>query len=75
MTHKEFLSWCNKRACDGYWSFEVAMCCTDIADRLYSVPFWRREKEWLKIKDEIEIEKVVLYINAEIEALKGGANE
>lgn len=75
MTYKEFLAWCNDRACDGFWSLEVALCCTDLAHRLYRKPFWKRKKEWLKIKDEIEIEKVVYAINEKIQALKGGVQE
>jgi hypothetical protein len=71
MTYKEYLAWCNERACDGCWSLQVAFVCGDIAKRLYKVPFWKRKKEWLKVKDTIETD-VVSVINAKIQALKGG---
>ena len=73
MTYKEYLAWCNERACDGCWSLQVAIVCSDIANRLYKVPFWKRKKEWLKIKDEIDIEKVVAAINEKIKSMKEGA--
>lgn len=72
MTYKEYLAWCNDRACDGCWSLQVAVVCCDIAKRILRVPWWRRKKEWLKIKDEIDIEKVVDCINEKIESWKEG---
>ena len=72
MTYKEFLSWCNGRACDGCWSMGTAIYCISVIDRINALPFWKRKKEWLKVKETIE-KDVVSVINAKIEALKGGA--
>ncbi len=72
MTYKEFVSWCNERACDGCWSMRTAIYCIEIINNINRLPFWKRKKEWLKIKDKIETD-VVSVINAKIQALKGGA--
>lgn len=72
MPYKEFVAWCNERACDGCWSMETAMYCIKIMDNINHLPFWKRKKEWSKVKDTIETE-VVSVINAKIQALKGGA--
>lgn len=34
MTYKEFYEYCNDRACDGRWSFEEAVFCLSIIDRI-----------------------------------------
>ena len=54
MKYKEFVKWCNERACDGCWSFITATTCIQIMGHIKQFPFWRREKEWQKIKDEVE---------------------
>lgn len=71
MTYKEFVSWCNDRACDGCWSMGTAMYCIEVMNNINHSPFWKRKKEWLKVKDEIERD-VVSVINAKIQELKGG---
>ena len=71
MTYKEFVSWCNDRACDGCWSMGTAMYCIEVMNNINHLPFWKRKKEWLKIKDEIERD-VVSVIDAKIQELKGG---
>ena len=72
MTYKQFVAWCNKRACDGCWSMGTAIYCIEVMDRIKALPFWKRKKEWLKVKETIETD-VVSVINAKIEALKEGA--
>ena len=71
MTYKEFVSWCNERSCDGCWSMETAIYCIKVLDEINALPFWKRKKEWLKLKDTIETD-VVYVINAKIQTLKGG---
>ena len=71
MSFKEFVEWCNQRACDGCWSMGTAIYCIDVTARINKLPFWKREKEWRKIRDDIETQ-VVSVINDKIEALKGG---
>lgn len=65
MTFKDFVSWCNNRACDGCWSMEAAIYCADIVRSIERLPFWKRKKAWLKIKNEVE-SKIVSPINAKI---------
>lgn len=71
MTHKQFESWCNERACDGMWGMVEAMICVDVIRRVDSVKapglrfFNKRnteavqEKEWQKINSECNIEWLV----------------
>lgn len=46
MRFKEFVNWCNERACDGYWGMLTAMTCIDLIGEVIKVPFWKREKFW-----------------------------
>ena len=50
MTYKGFLKWANDRACDGRWGFDAAMACTQMAELLYSVPWFRRKKLWQEMQ-------------------------
>jgi hypothetical protein len=78
MTFKQFKAWCNERACDGCWSFNVVTFCIEIIKDVKKQPFWRREKHWQKLNEMFDIEnKVVNHINAKIEELEkeGGHNE
>ncbi len=43
-------------------------------NKINALPFWKRKKEWLKVKDEIE-KDVVSVINEKIQVLKGGEQE
>lgn len=46
MTFKQFLEFCNERACDGCWGIDQAMTCIGvIEDVLRRLP-WCREKYW-----------------------------
>lgn len=49
MKYKEFVAWCNNRACDGQWSMATAVHCISIMREIRNLPFWKREKEWQKI--------------------------
>lgn len=69
MTYKEFVCWCNERACDGCWSAITAIYCIEVVNKINALPFWKRKKEWLKVKDEIERD-VVSVINEKIQELK-----
>lgn len=71
MKYKEFVAWCNKRACDGCWSMGTTLYCIGIMKKINSLPFWKREKEWQKIKDEVE-KDVVSVIEAKIKQVYGG---
>ena len=50
MTYKEFSMWCNKRACDGMWSYNMAIICSDMMIYMRRTPIWRRRKAWEAIE-------------------------
>ena len=52
MTFKEFVAWCNQRACDGNWSMGTAMTCIGIVQEVRSHWFWMRELYWRKTYQE-----------------------
>lgn len=68
MTFKEFVIWCNERACDGCWGMNEAMICIAIMSEIKNKPFWKRKKEWKKFEDEV-VTKIVNPINKKIEEL------
>lgn len=69
MKYKEFVRWCNERACDGCWSSNTAMICINIINNMKSISFWKRKREWNKISNDVYNE-IVLPINRKIEELK-----
>ena len=58
-TFKEFIEWSNERAADGFWGMNVAMICIDIHHHIMKFPFWKREKEFQKLKDELNKEIII----------------
>ena len=72
MTFKQFKAWCNDRAADGCWSMATAIYCIDVIRKIQKQPFWKRNKEWLQVKDFIETE-IVSVINDKIETFKNQA--
>lgn len=64
MTYKGFLKWANDRACDGQWDLDVAMFCTEIATRLYSVPWFKRNKLWCALQGNEIVQQIVNPTNA-----------
>lgn len=67
MKYKEFVDWCNERACDGCWDIETAILCGRAIDLISSVPFWKRKKIWKKLKDKAAI--IVSVINIQIKEM------
>lgn len=55
MKYKEFVAWCNARACDGCWSSQTAMFCISIMSDVRSQRFWRREKRWRELEARYSI--------------------
>lgn len=51
MNFKEFVNWCNERACDGCWSVNTVVVCIGAINRVRSKPFWKREKVWQEINE------------------------
>lgn len=58
MTYKEFVSWCNDRACDGRWGFRKAKACCEIISIVQSAPFWKRKKVWQAYEPDV-VKKIV----------------
>lgn len=46
MTHKQFINWCNERACDGLWDFITAITCLNIIEQMKRTPFYKKKKKW-----------------------------
>lgn len=63
MKFKEFVSWCGDRACDGMWGLNIAIKCTQIIDKIYQEPFWRREKIWRNEYESNTVSNIVNPIN------------
>lgn len=75
MNFKEFLDWCNQRACDGCWGMNTAIFCTDIIAQVKKVPFWKRERKWQELNTEFSIEtNIVNVINQKIAEIYGKDN-
>lgn len=74
MKYKEFVKWCNERACDGYWSMPTAHFCIAIMDMINTKPFWKREKEWQNTYKDIVIKSVIEPIEKKIDELVGDIN-
>lgn len=70
MKFKEFVIWCNERACDSFWGSNEAIICINIIQDIRSKPFWKRNKEWKKLEPEVTT-KIVNPINSKIEEIYG----
>ena len=72
MKYKEFIAWCNDRACDGCWGMEDSIYCLEIVKQVESKPFWKREKKWQELNAGDIIEKsMVMPINHKIVEIFG----
>ena len=58
-TFKEFIEWSNERAADGFWGIDTAIICININHHIKKFPFWWREKEFQKLKDELNKEIII----------------
>lgn len=59
MKFKEFVNWCNERACDGCWGTLTAMACIDSIGEVKKVPFWKREKFWKENYEQQVLEEII----------------
>jgi hypothetical protein len=59
MKYKEFVEWCNQRACDGNWNEVMAMFCISIMDTIRPLYFWQREKRWRELNSLCKIEELI----------------
>ena len=67
MTFKEFMVWCNDRACDGLWSLREVMEVLDIVSDVMKTRPWRREKYWKKRYESRVMQQIVIPLNKRIE--------
>lgn len=70
MTYKEFNAWCNDRACDGCWGILTAITCAELIRHLNRLPFWKREKAWQEMREQV-LDGIVNPINEKIREYKG----
>lgn len=66
MKFKEFVSWCNQRACDGCWSLNTAITCINIVNAVREEPFWRRGKVWKRDFEWFVVDEIVVPIENKI---------
>lgn len=77
MTFKEFGVWCNERACDGFWSMDGAIFCTDLYRTIIKASRFKRKREKMWEQSEYRgiAKKVVDEINEMIAKMDGESNE
>ena len=71
MTFKEFVKWCNQRACDGCWGYITAMQCIEVLRDVRSHPFWKREDAWKYHHMHDTVIEMVSQTNQKIEEVYG----
>ena len=74
MTFKQFVQWCNDRACDGCWGMLEAMQCIEVLRDVRQYPFWEREKMWKHHHMRVFVEKIVEKTNQKIKEVYGDGN-
>lgn len=75
MKFREFVSWCNERACDGCWGMLEAMVCIDIIGKVRKQRFWEREKFWQEKYANDVVEQIVNPIEKKIAELAKAADD
>ena len=66
MTFKEFMTWCNERACDGRWGMVEAMVSIDLMVEIRKLLPWKREKVWREQYEKQVLDEIVDPINQKI---------
>nr|DAE33717.1 MAG TPA: hypothetical protein [Bacteriophage sp.] len=69
MKFKEFVNWCNERACDGCWGMLEAMVCIDLMDEIRKIQFWKREKFWKENYEQQVLEEIINPIEKKLEEM------
>lgn len=65
VSYKDFQRWCNKRCHDGCRGLLEALTCLNIIDEIRNLPFWKREKKWREIEQQV-VREIVEPINVKI---------
>lgn len=71
MTFKEFMEWCNNRACDGVWNLREVMEVVDVISDVRKKLPWRQEKYWKKRYESRVMQQIVIPTNKRIEESYG----
>lgn len=69
MKFKEFVKWCNERACDGCWGMLTAMASIDLIQQVRKISFWRREKFWKENYEHQVLDEIVNLIEKKLEEM------
>ena len=72
MKYKDFVRWCNQRACDGCWdyaTYATYLICIAIMKEVESVPLDKRDKLWRSVRADVE-EKAVKPIEEYLKKLR-----
>lgn len=70
MKFKEFVNWCNERACDGLWGMLEAIACINVINEIMKIQFWKREKIWKENYEQQVLEEIINPIEKKLEEMK-----
>lgn len=74
MKYKEFVAWCNQRACDGRWGMNTAICCIVVVNHINKIPFWKRERVWKQTFESTILNEFVCPTNELIASMEREKN-
>ena len=72
MKFKEFVNWCNERACDGCWGMREAISCINLINEIMKIQFWKREKIWKENYERQVLEEIINPIEKKLEEMENG---
>lgn len=70
MKFKEFVNWCNKKACDGCWGMLEAIACINLINEVMKIQFWKREKFWKENYEQQVLDEIINPIEKKLEEMK-----
>ena len=74
MKFKEFVAWCNERACDGCWGMNTAASCIEVMNEVRKQKKKKREKVWQEKYADFYTKNIVEVINNKIKEMYGNEN-
>lgn len=72
MKFKEFVNWCNERACDGCQGMLEAIACINLINEIMKIQFWKREKIWKENYERQVLEEIINPIEKKLEEMENG---
>lgn len=69
MKFKEFVNWCNERACDGCWGMLETIACINLINEIMKIQFWKREKIWKENYEQQVLEEIINPIEKKLEGM------